>query len=1121
MKTLTKYILKLSITPFLMGLVGFVVFASVELLYQLSDIIVRHRVGIIKLFELIYYNLPYFVSLGIPVGILFSIFWVLSQLYSTKEITALLVHGIPSKTLVIPFFVFAIILGASAFYLNDQIVPKYNQKAVNAISKYVYKKPEITIRENVLTKIDENQYFFARKYDQENGILYNVVLFRNEYNEERIVTARKVVKQNNSWYLLNGRMYITDISGFLKLDMKFSKVKLNLKDDLENLMRFGKSPRDMTGKELKEKIQTFKKLGIDPAPWTVELHGRYANSVGPIIIVILGVPLSLLFGLKSKSWSVILTFIIVVLYQGSGAWLSAMGKESLLDPIFSAWLPNLIFGVLGLVLFLFLDTPIAYKIRELLSKIMLFVIAIAILSTTGFSKTLTIAASEVTYSENLVIAYGNVHILWESNELFSNNATITTLDGKAQKIVASGNIIYKKKEKIYHASYIEYTFDKNLAYAVDVKGTADYQNKKKKVKLYVGGKYVHTFSATSVFHNAYVTTCDLEEPHYKVEALNVYVYENKYIVAENSVLLILGIPFFPYPIYFTSLKGDPPFSFSFSWSPESGFTTRQIYVTHYNDLTLKSVFINDESKSSSSFTITKGTGKNSTKFSLDFDKSELKLLLENFTYKTNWDSKETYYKLLLTPIYYEGKYINDDNWWKKLGVNLSNKDKTIKSLVNSYIKYDKMKDKTYFVNSFRVENIKFSLPFQTNLKISNIRYNTTFSTNGLITKPGTKTWQSNINGSYQFSLYDKKFFKTKFTGNFKNDSFTTKITHEFKLPLVYKFEPFEISTNYTFGMSFLNSITDSYILQLGMHDMYSVGFKYEFSPLKLELKYNYRKNFRDEATDTEYNKLMSIYEINTKYSIFSVTRGWDFINNKVLNDIIKTNTQIPFNNYNFTLKTETSYDNENKKLNPSKVSFSITNKKDRIFYNAKFDYFHNSPTPIKEIIHSLTFQKLKGNVVQSIENGFIKRANFKGYFNTFGYKNTLELNYYQTLKTATPNWNMKYTIAKSKNSFSLSYNKDRKKSWIYEMKIGNTDPSFSLYTKYNPLENRITNLKISVSKKLHCWAMNISGEFSFNNDGKFDMQDITKLSVLFYVIEFDEKFFGWDFKENKPDIGLF
>lgn len=148
MSILIKYIIRQSLGSFLIGLGGFILFVSLELLYQLSDLIVRYKVGMDKLFILIYYNLPYFIVLGIPVGVLLAIFWTLSRMRSDNELIALQTHGVTLKTIVVPFVIFSVVLCIVAYSFNDFIVPAANRKASEAIAKYVYKRPEVTLKEN-------------------------------------------------------------------------------------------------------------------------------------------------------------------------------------------------------------------------------------------------------------------------------------------------------------------------------------------------------------------------------------------------------------------------------------------------------------------------------------------------------------------------------------------------------------------------------------------------------------------------------------------------------------------------------------------------------------------------------------------------------------------------------------------------------------------------------------------------------------------------------------------------------------------------------------------------------------------------------------------------------------
>ncbi|SHH21187.1 LptF/LptG family permease [Thermosipho atlanticus] len=1116
MKVLTRYILKLSIGPFLMGIFGFVVFASVELLYQLSDIIVRHRVSILKLFELIYYNLPYFVSLGIPVGVLFAIFWVLSQLYNSKEITALLVHGIPSKRLVIPFFVLSLVFGFFVFYLNDQIVPNFNQKAVKIISKYVYKKPELNIRENILTKIDDKQYFFVKKYDQESGILYDVVLFQNISNEERIITSEKVIKEGSSWYLINGRMYVTGDSGFLKLDMKFSKIKLDLKEDLESLMRFGKSPRDMTGGELKQKINTFVKLGIDPSPWIVELQSRYANSVGPFIIALLGVPLSLLFGLKSKSWSVILTFGIVVLYQGAGAWLAAMGKENLLNPYLASWLPNIAFGIFGTILFILLDTPFAYKVREVLSRFFIFLLfsTVILINTHVYANEITLDASQVEYFGETIFASGNVYIQWDDNIIISDYATFTLENSQVKSLESEGNVKYEYQGNVYYARYLKYFFDEDKAYVVNVKGVMNYKYGKNDVNLYFGAEKVTTYSASSLLNEAYITTCDLEHPHYKLESLNVYVYEGKYIIAENTLLFILDFPFFPYPIYFTSVneKEKSPFSFSFSWSPFDGFMTQQNYISNVGDFTLNTSI--ETSKYGSVFSLLMNNNKTGDKFVLDFRKNLLELNTKNFIYKTNWDSATSFLKVLYEPFYFEESYYSESNWNKRIGFKYMF-NKPIKSNFNFYIDYNGSRSLIY--NSFNMKNFSVGINNFIKFKLINL------DSKVYITKEGffldDSTWLVNENINYKFSLYNEKFFNTLVDVSYLNNQYISKINHKFVLPYTYKYGFFQFGTGYEFGLKIYNALTDKYYFQIGMYDKYTLSGKFELSPLTFKTEYIYRKNFQDESTSTNTSKLNFTLFLDTNYMNISVAKGWDFLLNAPLNDKLKFNLHFSLSGYEFNLNMYSEYDNVNKLLQPSNISFSISNSKLALEYKSSFIYSPGDIYFVKEINHNFRFQKFKGSITQSIEEDYIKRAYFNGSFIFGGFSNFLSLNYYKSSKYEQANFSFNYKLKVEKNSYSFLYSRDEKLK--FGLDLVSFDPSIKFETTFDLVSKKFSSIGFSFSKKLHHWVLNFNSNFNFNGDGRLDFNDITELSVQFYVIEFSEKFFGWDFKKNQPSIGLF
>ncbi|HQC38027.1 MAG TPA: LptF/LptG family permease, partial [Thermotogota bacterium] len=405
--------MKSAMFPFILGLGGFILFVSIELLYQLSEVIVSYKVPIWRLFELLYYNIPMFTVMGIPVGVLLAIFWILSQMGSNSELMALQVHGISFKKIVIPFLILGAFFSAFSYLLSDFVVPDFNHRASETLTRYVYKQPESTIKANQFLDVGDNRYFYVKRFDTEKGTFEDVLLYDLSQSDMRIYYAREAKKSEDTgrWKLVEGRVFTMDRQGLMKLDTVFQETEIDLTKDLDEFIRdTSKRAQDLTSKELWIKIDAYKKMGIRTNSLEVEFHTRFANALGPIIVAFLGVPLSLTFNIKSKSWSVIFTFLLIVLYQGSGAWMSALGKDGeTLTPFLASWLPDIGFSVIGLILFILLDTKLMYRFKEMISrlftlsaasKMLLILLPLFLWPVSSFSNDQTLPATETARTLN-------------------------------------------------------------------------------------------------------------------------------------------------------------------------------------------------------------------------------------------------------------------------------------------------------------------------------------------------------------------------------------------------------------------------------------------------------------------------------------------------------------------------------------------------------------------------------------------------------------------------------------------------------------------------------------------------------------------------------------------------
>ena len=64
---------------------------------------------------------------------------------------------------------------------------------------------------------------------------------------------------------------------------------------------------------------------------------------------------SLVFSPRSRSAGIVLGLLLVGLFQGALWWTQTLGRRGVIDTTLAAWIPNIVFGGLGLILFLRVD----------------------------------------------------------------------------------------------------------------------------------------------------------------------------------------------------------------------------------------------------------------------------------------------------------------------------------------------------------------------------------------------------------------------------------------------------------------------------------------------------------------------------------------------------------------------------------------------------------------------------------------------------------------------------------------------------------------------------------------------------------------------------------------------
>jgi lipopolysaccharide export LptBFGC system permease protein LptF len=136
----------------------------------------------------------------------------------------------------------------------------------------------------------------------------------------------------NNFYKMNFHTY------FMTLNFAKNNAKVALR----------KKARDMSLRELWTEIKKLKQLGIYEDSLAAELHKKIAFSFSNLVFFLVGVPLGIITRRREKAANMALAFLVVGAYFILTLCVESLSKQGNLAPSSGMWIPNIIFGLIGI-----------------------------------------------------------------------------------------------------------------------------------------------------------------------------------------------------------------------------------------------------------------------------------------------------------------------------------------------------------------------------------------------------------------------------------------------------------------------------------------------------------------------------------------------------------------------------------------------------------------------------------------------------------------------------------------------------------------------------------------------------------------------------------------------------
>jgi lipopolysaccharide export system permease protein len=312
-----------------------------------------------------WYTLPRTLRVVLPMSLMLSLLYCLTAMSRHNEITAMRASGIGISRLLTSYLGVGVVCAAVVFVLSENVVSRSFGKAEEFASWKRNRtraiRPLFYLNRAAHREWMADEFLLANAKDPPGGELVRVKLWELSPAKlpQRVHTAEKAVWRDGVWHFYNITTVPFDeagkpIGGFRNLPVEAERVITEFNETPDQMRRAAvlQKPDYMTLGELRRRIGD--KENPPPKSLLGELrmayHDRFAFPWICVVVILLGIPFGIRTGRQSLLIGVVNSLALFFAYYFFISIDRALGQHGHIPPMLAAWLPNVAFALVGIIL---------------------------------------------------------------------------------------------------------------------------------------------------------------------------------------------------------------------------------------------------------------------------------------------------------------------------------------------------------------------------------------------------------------------------------------------------------------------------------------------------------------------------------------------------------------------------------------------------------------------------------------------------------------------------------------------------------------------------------------------------------------------------------------------------
>ena len=351
---LDRYIIAKFLGTYFFSIILIISIAVVFDFSEHSDRFTMNHAPAMGLAKYYLYFVPFYSNLFSALFVFIAVIFFTSKLAENSEIIAMMSTGMSFKRLMRPYLISSTIIAALSFVLGAEVIPRSSVKRVEFEMRYKNKK-QVEVAQHIQLQVDTGVIAYIDFFDIRNksGYRFSLDKFQNKSLVSHLTAQRiqydSLADERFHWKMFDVK--IRTLSGLRERITTHHFLDSVIIMEPKDFFVIKNQQQTLTNDELRDYIDRQRLRGAGNVKvFEMELQKRFADPFAAFILSTIGLCLSFrkrkggMGGALGLGLALSATYILLQTIS------STLAINSDWPPILAAWLPNIIFTLIAVLL---------------------------------------------------------------------------------------------------------------------------------------------------------------------------------------------------------------------------------------------------------------------------------------------------------------------------------------------------------------------------------------------------------------------------------------------------------------------------------------------------------------------------------------------------------------------------------------------------------------------------------------------------------------------------------------------------------------------------------------------------------------------------------------------------